>query len=319
MAPQPIRVELPAEDRVTESPAAGPSEFELEQLRRLVLGYDDRKLDDLQGWLNDEGYRAAEVSRILPRAVRLRPQDDPQLGEALAPAIEAAFASLVRRDPELAARMLSPIVGAAIRGAIGRTVGRRLRTLRLAATLPGLRWLVESWRSGESFAEVADRHTLVYRVEHLLLYHRATGTLLLETTHADAIEVPEEDLMEEVRRVRDLMISPDEPGVPRPPRPARFNVVIEQGPRLLLAAVVRGSAPEILRDRIRALLDAIHVERNLALKTFAGDTAPFELCRPMLQRCLEAEYAEPSARNAGRIGIVGLLLAVVAAAWWFWS
>jgi len=313
MSPQPIRIEGQQPDPESEY---APTEAELDQLRRLVLGYDDEKLDDLQGWLNDPGHRAAEVSKVLPRAIRLRAGDDPQLGEALAPVVESAFADLVRRNPDAAARMIAPVIGPAIREAIAGALRRPLRSLRLAATLPGLRWWWEARRCGETYSAVADRHTLVYRVDHLILFHRASGQCLVEVSNPDAAAVVGDDLVEEIARMRDLIRGDASATVPRSPRPASYSIAIEQSPRLLLAAVVSGNAPELLQDRMLAVLDAIEVERRLALKAFIGDTSPFELCKPMLERCLDAEYRDPPARNAARFGLAVLGAAAVAAAWW---
>src|SRR6478752_8375088 len=42
----------------------------------------------------------------------------------------------------------------------------------------GLKWRLEAYRSGSSFADVVLKHTVVFRVEHIFLIHRKTGLLL---------------------------------------------------------------------------------------------------------------------------------------------
>jgi len=42
----------------------------------------------------------------------------------------------------------------------------------------GIRWRIESWRTGVPFAQIVMRHALVYRVEQVLLVHAETGLLL---------------------------------------------------------------------------------------------------------------------------------------------
>ncbi len=335
MSSQPIRVDLTEDQEAdggareskgsarpavaeAEAQQVAAAELHLDNLRKILLGYDDQRLDSLQGWLNDPSYRAEAVSEILPRAVRLRPNGDPQLGEALAPAIETAFADFVRRDPEAAARVLAPVMGAAIRGAVRDRLASPLRMLRLAATAPGLRWLIEARRSGVSFGEVADRHTLVYRVEYVLLFHRATGAMLLEVENPQSRSMSQEQLAATVARVRAMLGMSDEQGGDFSAQPSDLGIVMEQGDRLVAIALVRGQAPELLRDRLTATLDAIHLERRLSLKTFAGDAAPFELCRPLLEKLLEAEHREPQASRAvwvSSIGIAALAIAAAVAAW----
>ncbi len=309
VAPGPARGEVEAEQ-------VASAELHLDDLRKILLGYDDQRLDSLQGWLNDPSYRAEAVSEILPRAIRLRPDGDQQLGEALGPTIESAFADFVRRDPEGAARVLAPVVGAAIRGAIRDWLAAPLRVLRLAATAPGLRWLIEARRSGVAFADIADRHTLVYRVEYVLLFHRATGTMLVEIENPRSRAMSREQLAATVARVRAILGMANEDEGERGEPSNELGIVMEQGERLVAIALVRGNAPERLRDRLIAALDAIHLERRLSLKTFVGDTAPFELCRPLLEKLLEAEYSEPHANKALWLSAAGMVLGMGAVAWW---
>jgi hypothetical protein len=294
---------------------AGGAEIDLDQLRSLLLGYDDERLDRLQGWLNDPSFRAAEVSAILPRAVRLRPLGDAQLGEALAPTVETALVDFFRRDPQAAARLLSPVIGAALRRAARERLSAPLRALRLAATMPGLRWWLEARRGGLSFAEVADRHTLVYRVEHVVLYHRATGMQLVEVENPDNPRLQTDDRAAALARVRAMLGVASADDETLAGSPGKLGVAVELGPRLALVALVRGNAPELLQDRLTATLDAIHLERRYSLKTFAGDPAPFELCRPLLEKLLAAEHDEPRAGwaplAAGAAALAGAAVALL--------
>ena len=303
MSPQAARIEEPSEEAGASK--ASP-EIDLDHLRRLLLGYDDERLERLQGWLNDPAYRAAEISSVLPRAIRLRPQDDIQLGAALAPSLETALDELIRRDPRAVSRALAPVILPAIREALLCKLAPYFRALRLALTVPGIRWLAEAWRSGESFNAVADRHTLRYRVEYVLLFHRATGSMLLEVENPRAGLLTPEDRDDAVVRMREMLAGTFDVSVPRPPRPSKLAVVMEQGPRLVLAAVVRGQEPSLLRDRMLAALDVIHLERRHSLRRAEVDAAAFASCRAVLEPLLESEYNDPSLRAAPLVGCVFL-------------
>jgi len=317
MSPRPNRSE--AENQLAEEDLpAPPTGSELDEIRRLFLGYEEPRLDELLGWLNDPHRRALEISRVLPRAVRLRPDEDDQLAEALAPSVALALSDLARRDPQALAQVLAPVVGKALRGAASAALQRRLRTLRRASSAPGLRWLVEAWREGESFAEIADRHTLVYRIEHLCLVHRASGQLLLQVSAPHVPEAPYEQMAHLLTGVQQMLRGSDDREAPKQLRSLDRKIVVEQGSHLALAAVVSGQAPETLRDRLQATLDTIHLERGMSLKLFNGDTSPFELNRAQLEKCLDAEYEEPPSHllAAGAL-ILAAAIAVGAAAWIF--
>ena len=44
--------------------------------------------------------------------------------------------------------------------------------------MQGLKWRVESIRTGRPFAEIVLMHSLLYRVEQVFLIHRETGLVL---------------------------------------------------------------------------------------------------------------------------------------------
>jgi outer membrane protein OmpA-like peptidoglycan-associated protein len=61
---------------------------------------------------------------------------------------------------------------------------------------------------------------------------------------------------------------------------------VEQGPQAVLAAVVRGQAPDTLLTKLQDTLEQVHLEFSDQLAAFEGDPAPFEPARPMLEECL---------------------------------
>ena len=52
----------------------------------------------------------------------------------------------------------------------------------------GLKWRMEAWRTGRSFAEVVLCHTLVFRVEQVFLIHQPTGLLIQHIVALDMLE-----------------------------------------------------------------------------------------------------------------------------------
>ena len=64
-------------------PGAPPAGDEMMELRRLLLGMDPAQLKRLRGCLDDPARAAAEISRVLPDAIRLRSGRDDRIAAAL--------------------------------------------------------------------------------------------------------------------------------------------------------------------------------------------------------------------------------------------
>ena len=122
------------------------------------------------------------MGAVLPAAFTLAATQDDRLGQVLAPTVERATQASIRKNPGTMVDILYPVMGPAIRKAIAETLDGTLQSLNQALKYSlswrGLKWRIEAWRSGSTFADVVLRHTAVFRVEHLFLVHRKTGLLL---------------------------------------------------------------------------------------------------------------------------------------------
>ena len=61
------------------------------------------------------------------------------------------------------------------------------------------------------------------------------------------------------------------------------------GPSALVAAIVRGSAPEDYQAVLRDALERIHLELGGRIATFAGQAEPIEGARELLRPCLREQ------------------------------
>ncbi|MDX1385168.1 MAG: OmpA family protein, partial [Thermoanaerobaculia bacterium] len=256
------------DDPVRDAPLGGgdgDGRAELERLRELILGPERADLDDLARRLDDDEVRAQELADVLPDAVRLgAAHDRADLTDALSEPVAEAMHRSVREDPGSLADALFPVMGPAIRRAIVETVRDMIESFNQAieASLSwqGLRWRIEALRSGKSYAEVAILHSLVYRVEQLLLIHKETG-LLLRQVVAPEVEAQDPDLVSGMLTairdfVKDSFGSADGDALDTF-RVGELQVLIEDSPRAVLAAVVRGQPPRDLRSRLRATLEEL--------------------------------------------------------------
>jgi len=299
------------------------------ELRELLLAGERRRLTELERRLDELGLTPEELADQLPDAVALRTTQDKQLARSLAPTIQEAFGESVQRNPQQIAHAIFPILGPAIRKAIAETMAGFVNTLNRAIenslSVRGLKWRIEAWRTGVPYAQIVIKYALVYRVEQVFLIHRETSLPLAHVT-AEDLETQDADLISGMLTairdfVQDSFGATDEgDGGLRTFSVGDRTVLVEQGPKALLAAVVSGQHPPTLLERIQATLETIHLHFGTALSEFEGDAAPFEAAEPLLEECLEKVLTtdRPSTRGATpRVAwvVVGAIAILMMALW----
>ena len=301
---------------------AGPAAPDpLVELRGLLLAAEESQVVKIQERLDDPKSRAEDVGRVLPEAIALRSGEDRALTDALLPSVEEAIGISVRRHPDVLVDGLFPVMGPAIRKSITNTLSEMLeslnQTLALGFSRQGLKWRIEAWRTGKPFAQIVLLRTLLYRVEQVFLIHRETGLVL---AHVEAGHAAVEDagmvsgMLTAIRDfVQDSFGGGAGTGGLDAFRVGELTVWVEQGPRALLAAVIRGSPPPELRTILDEALETIHREQVRALDEFSGDAAPFERSRGALEDCLKSQkqsVEKGAARARGARRYVPLLAAL---------
>lgn len=319
-----------SDDRVaTSHPPPGdngepPTDFST--LRRLLVGPEQQRLEELAEELRARELTPAELAEHLPEAIMLRGQRDRQIGRALAPTVETALRESIRRNPREIATAIFPVLGPAIRKAIAETMSALVRSINSAVehsfTPRGIRWRVESWRTGVPYAQIVIKHALVYRVEQAFLIHAETGLLLCHVT-APELKVPDADLISGMlTAIQDFVrdsFRPGEGATLRTFSVGDHTVQVEAGPQALLALVIRGEAPETVLRRQQDTLETAHVQYATQLSEYAGDASAFEAARPLLEECLETvvDTRQTGARRFGwltwAIPLAVVLLVLLAA------
>src|SRR5688500_18731076 len=264
---------------------------------------------------------------MLHAAVELRTRD-PHLKRALAPTIEDAISTSVRRNPQPLADALFPIIGPAIRKAIAATLSGMLEslntTLEHSLSWRALRWRLDARRAGKSFAEIVLLNTLGYRVEQVFLMHRPSGLLLQHIT-APGTSAHDADMVSGMlTAIRDFVqdsfkVSDDE-GL-QTLKVGDLSVWIEHGPHALLAVVVRGTAPQSLRTTLQQALEAVHAQYSDLLESFEGNAARFEGARPLLETCFQQEFRGRE-RQRGippRVMVIAAVVLLAIGVWMFFA
>jgi outer membrane protein OmpA-like peptidoglycan-associated protein len=288
-----------------EQPAMGATEFAT--LRQLLVGPERQQLDELTDRV-EHAVTPESLADQLPEAIALSTSRDRQLGRALAPTIETALTESIRRNPRDIATAIFPVLGPAIRKAIAETMAGLVRSINSAVehsfSIQGIKWRIESWRTGVPYAEVVIAHALVYRVEQVFLIHAETGLLLAHVAAPD-LNVPDADLISGMlTAIQDFVrdsFRPGEGGTLSTFTVGEHTVHVEAGPRALIAAVIRGQSPESVQERLQHTIEQIHLEYASPLAEFEGDATPFASAAPLLEENIETVLSTDVAAERGKL------------------
>jgi CHASE2 domain-containing sensor protein len=160
------------------------------------------------------------------------------------------------------------------------------------------------------FVEVVRLRPLMFRVEQVFLIHHQTGVLLLHVA-ADPTTTRDPDLIAGMLiAIQDFVqdsfrVSTDEG--PETIQIGELTVWIEKGQLAVLAAVIHGNPPQIVRTLLQDTLATIHLEHANALVTFTGDVRPFETSRPHLEACLLTQTAPHTRKTSPMLWLILVL------------
>lgn len=303
--PEPATEALPAQTDTlvsTSTDEAAMDQAKLTELRRLLLTPEQQQLAEIQYRLNDQRGHIKDLSKLLPDAINTRNRQDEALTAALRHNIGPALKQAIKHDPTAVIEAVTPVIGPAIRQAITKALNEFVQsideTMKHSVSLQGLKWRFEALKTGRSFAEVVMYRTLLYRVEQAFLFHKKTG-LLLQHVAAPTAASKDADMISGLLTAindfaHDSFNATDEQNLLKLDY-GDLEVWIEGGTPPVdlayIAVVINGNAPEGLRTEVLLpALEAIHGKQREALLTFEGDTSPFELSRPYLEECLQAQY-----------------------------
>ena len=301
---------------------------EFAELRKLLIGPEQRRLDELSEELDARELTVEELADRLPEAIALGSSRDEHLGRALAPTVETALRESIRRDPQEIADAIFPVLGPAIRKAIAETMAALVRSINSAVehslSLQGIKWRIEAWRTGVPYAEIVIKHSLVYRVEQAFLIHAETGLLLAHVSAPD-LSVPDADLISGMlTAIQDFVrdsFRPGEGATLRTFSVGEHTIQVEAGPDAVLAEVIRGQAPEEVLRKQQDTLETIHLRFASPLAEYSGDSSQFEAARPLLEDCLETVVAATRSGSGRRLvwlrwALPLILIVLVAGALW---
>ena len=295
----------------------------LEELRHLIVAPEQEGLAEISSRLDNLERRAEDVSSVVAEAIQMRREQDGDraLADALGPTIEDTLRDSVRKHPHVLADALFPVMGPAIRKSITETLRSMLESfneaLEHSLSLQGIQWRIEALRTEKPFAEVVLMHSLLYRVEQIFLIHKETG-LVLNHLRAPAVAPKDADMVAGMLSAIKQFV---QDGL-NARRDSSLKTVgltdtelwIDDSPHSIIAADIRGHAPEDFRLRMKVALEGIEEHFSFAFENFKGDAGPFRAAEERLAPLLEAQLRESKQSGSKRkpralIAVTSLILA----------
>lgn len=299
-----LAIKGPSPTSVRQSESVDP---DLERLRTILLGKDYKDLLALKQQLDSPQQHSEKIAAVVSEALAIRTAQDNSLSEVLSPTIENALTDSIERDPQRLANALYPVMGPAIRKSINEVLTHTFDTfnqlLEQSLSPKSLQWRFDAWRSGRNYAEVVLLNTLEYQVEQVFLIHAETGLLLRHAVSAQAISKDPDMVSGMLTAIQDFVADSFDVGSSETLKNMRLgalNVVLEQGPYTVIAAVVRGNVPAKLPGLLHEVQEDIHRQMHNTLRAYNGDSAPFVRVQPLLEKCLLTRRQDDSSVKQAR-------------------
>ncbi|MBN2806697.1 MAG: OmpA family protein [Prolixibacteraceae bacterium] len=284
---------------------------ELNHLRQLLFNLDEDELNRIKRLLNYPNDLALAISKVLPEAVLFSIHDGERLTSALVPMIETVITRSVAKNPRLLADALYPVIGRSIRKSINEEFKKLLLTfnelIENTFSIQSLKWRYQAMVTGRKYSEVVISNTIKYKAEHVFLIHRESGLLLCDV-HDEMNPSADPDAVSGMLKAITDFVHDSFAGTGDSElnliEMADYQVLIEQGPHAIMAALVKGFTLDEYRELLQQTLEQIHKDYAASFQTFSGDTFIFDTSRELLSHCLKTEKKEAFAGKKSRIGLL---------------
>ncbi len=271
---------------------------QIEELRQIIVGANAEELAELKQRIEDVESRTRDVSEVLAPAIRT--SDPNALISSLQEPVSMSLKQAIRSEPQEYAEILYPVMAPSIRRAISQAISSLLitinKTLESATSVRGIKTRIQSVRTGIPYAELALRQSILYKVEHVYLIDRESGVQIAhvasqgtESLDGDAVSA----MFSAIQSFVQDSFSQDRSALLTDLKVGDHNVWVANGPKVMMACVFLGDAPEGLKNDLYDSLYKIRTDYGNQIANFEGDTAIFsgveKTMSPLLQLQLKGD------------------------------
>lgn len=234
-------------------------------LKTLLLKEELELLDNLKQKLLSKQQFTKEVSKVLSDAIKRAEKQDKQLERSLAGPIKRGVSNAFADNKETIINSLLPIMGQLIRKTVTNSIKQFVadinRTLELGFSAKALKWRWQSIRSGESFAEIVFHNTIRYQITEMFVINHENGLLIQHVgSHSGDILKDNDALSAMLTALQDFIgdsVQSTGSGLSSIEISDK-QFIITTGPKIYLAAVIKGSPTERLKQKLQELVENIH-------------------------------------------------------------
>ena len=304
---------------------------EYSQLKRLILGQEQQSIERLQERVEKPATRAQDVAEVLVESFELN-QDKPEsLAAAMRGPVQRCISDAVRDDPDEFADALFPVIGPAIRKAVRESISalseKINQTLERSFSAQGLRWRIESLRTGVPVSEIVLRDSFVYRVDQAFVIQRDSGLLIAHVAREGTVNQDSDAVSAMLTAIQDFVSDSFTVGDGTDLDTIRVGgevVWIFHGPDAIAAAIIHGQPPREVRDVFEEVTENVHRHYAEQIDSFARGqplkeevvTGVCALLQPLIDsESLRTTPDEGKQQNNRALKLIGLGLVAVFIAW----
>ncbi len=298
-----------------------PDSDELSRRFKTLEKPERKQLVSLQKRLERMKVTPETVGEVLPEAVLLGEAQSGNLSRSMVEVLEKALAFSIRKNPLQLSGILFPIIGPAIRHAVRKVMADMMEnmnsTLGKAFSLRRLRWRMESWKTGVPFAEIMFREMYRYRVEHVFLIYRESAVLLASVSREKSATADNDMVTSMLVAVQSYIkdsLNLDQEESVRRITVGDYTVLVEEGPKAVLALVLNGVPDTEVSDIMDETLGNVHLTLGPHLRDFHGDVSVFEKNVSLLRPCLLSR--EQTGGGNSKLPVTIFFLLVLGALGW---
>ncbi len=302
-----------------------PDSDELSRRFKTLEKPERKQLVSLQKRLERMKVTPETVGEVLPEAVLLGEAKSGNLSRSMVEVLEKALAFSIKKNPLQLSAILFPIIGPAIRQAVRKVMADMMEnmnsTLGKAFSLRRLKWRLEAWKTGVPFAEIMFREMYRYRVEHVFLIYRESAVLLASVSREKSATADNDMVTSMLFAVQSYIkdsLNLDQEEPVRRITVGDYTVLVEEGPKAVLALVLNGVPDTEVSDLMDETLGNVHLVLGPHLRDFHGDVSIFEKNAELLRPCLLSRE-QTGGRNSKIPVIIFFLLVLGALGWGIYS